>query len=184
MSATAYKLFVRTSMSPASGDGGRLICAARVLSAAVTRQERSFGGTNPGRVSGNGKKAAVSIAIAFRAPALALLTCAVLAQPGLGRDLPLALVGLTSPVHPGRAASITVQTGPRTQCMLLWHYKAGASDADVAVPKRADANGRVTWMWRVDPHASPGTWPVIVHCSDEFKGSVEQRRLELPFVVQ
>jgi hypothetical protein len=125
----------------------------------------------------------VSIAIAFRAATLALLACSV-AQPGLGRDLPLTLVGLTSPVNRGRAASITVQTDPHTQCMLLWHYKAGATDADVALPKRADANGRVTWMWRVDPHATPGTWPVIVHCSDEFKGSVEQRRLDLPLVVQ
>ncbi|HLW48401.1 MAG TPA: hypothetical protein VKW09_11610 [bacterium] len=122
--------------------------------------------------------------ITFRAPAVALLTCVLLGQPALARDLPLALVDLTSPVHPGRSARVTVQTDPHTQCMLLWHYKAGAADADIALPKRADGNGRVTWTWQVDPQAAPGSWPVIVHCSDDFKGSVEQRRLEVPFVVR
>jgi hypothetical protein len=120
----------------------------------------------------------------FRVPALVLLTCILLARPGLGRDLPLALVHLTTPVHPGRDAQLTVRTDPGTQCMLLWHYKAGTSDADVALPKRADESGRITWTWRVDRQAAPGTWPVIVHCHDEFKGSVEQRRLELPLVVR
>jgi hypothetical protein len=110
--------------------------------------------------------------------------CILLARPGFGRDLPLALIGLTSPVHPGRDAHLTVRTDPGTQCMLLWHYKAGASDADVTLPKRADATGRITWTWRVDPQAAAGTWPVIVHCHDEFKGNVEQRRLELPIVVR
>jgi hypothetical protein len=120
----------------------------------------------------------------FQISVLALLTCFLLVRPGLGRDLPLALVDLTSPVHPGRDARLTVQTDPHTQCMLLWYYKAGSADASVALPKRADATGRITWTWRVSPQAAPGAWPVIVHCHDEFKGSVEQRRLELPFAVR
>ncbi len=121
---------------------------------------------------------------AYRALAPALLICAVLVQAGLARDLPLALVALTSPVHPGHDARLTVQTAPHTQCMLLVHYKAGSRDTDLALPKRADDAGRVSWTWRVDAKATPGPWPVIVHCSDEFKGNVEQRRLELPFVVR
>lgn len=120
----------------------------------------------------------------FRASMFALLMCILFVRPSLGRDLPLALVHLTSPVHPGRDAQLTVRTDPGTQCMLLWHYKNGSADADVALPKRADASGRITWTWRVDAQAAPGTWPVIVHCHDEFKGSVEQRRLELPIVVR
>jgi len=68
--------------------------------------------------------------------------------------------------------------------MLLAHYKSGSTVTDLALPKRADDAGRVTWTWRVDPKATPGTWPIIVHCSDEFKGNVEQRRLELSFVVR
>ncbi len=121
---------------------------------------------------------------AYQIPTLALLIWALLAQSAVARDLPLTLVALTSPVSPGRDARLTVQTAPHTQCMLLVHYKAGSTDTDLAVPKRADDAGRVSWTWRVDPKATPGTWPIIVHCSDEFKGNVEQRRLELPFVVR
>jgi hypothetical protein len=121
---------------------------------------------------------------ACRAVAAAFLLCALLAQPGLARELPLAVVALTSPVHPGGDARLTVQTAPHTQCMLLFHSKAGSADIDLALPKRADDAGRVSWTWRVDPKATPGTWPVIVHCSDEFKGSVEQRRIELPLTVR
>jgi hypothetical protein len=112
------------------------------------------------------------------------MACVLLARSGLGRDLPLALVRLTSPVRPGRDAELIVRTDPGTQCMLLWHYKTAAADQNVALPRRADASGRITWTWRVDPQAARGMWPVIVHCHDEFKGSVEQRRLELPFVVR
>lgn len=114
----------------------------------------------------------------------ALWICAFFVQAGLARDLPLTLVALTSPVPPGGNASVTVQTDPRTQCMLLVHYKARGAEANLAIPKRADKAGRVSWTWRVDPKATPGTWPVIVHCSDEFKGSVEQRRIELPLTVR
>jgi len=122
--------------------------------------------------------------ISYRALAPALLICAFLAQSGMARPLPIALVALTSPVSPGRDARLIVQTAPHTQCMLLAHYKSGSTVTDLALPKRADDAGRVTWTWRVDPKATPGTWPIIVHCSDEFKGNVEQRRLELSFVVR
>jgi hypothetical protein len=100
------------------------------------------------------------------------------------RNLPLQLVAVTSPVHAGRDARLTVQTAPRTQCMFLLQYKAGGATTELTVPKRADDRGRVSWAWRVDSRAAPGTWPIIVHCRDEFKGSVEQRRLEIPFVVR
>ena len=122
--------------------------------------------------------------IAYRALATALLICVLLVLEGTARDLPLALVALTSPVHPGRDARLTVQTAPGTQCMLLVRYKAGSAETELALPRRADTTGRVRWTWRIDPKATPGTWPILVHCSDEFKGSVEQRRLELPFVVR
>ncbi len=113
----------------------------------------------------------------------ALWICAFFVQPGLARDLPLTLVALTSPVRPGGNASVTVQTDPRTQCMLLVHYKTRAAEANLALPKRADKAGRVSWTWRIAPNAVPGAWPVIVHCHDEFKGSVEQRRLDLSLTV-
>jgi hypothetical protein len=104
--------------------------------------------------------------------------------PVAARDLPLTLVALTSPVHPGQDARLTVQTDPHTQCMMLVQYKSGGSITELPVPKRADDRGRVSWTWRIDPRATPGTWPIIVHCSDDFKGNVEQRRLDITFVVR
>jgi hypothetical protein len=120
---------------------------------------------------------------------LAVLISVLIVQPGvvqpvLARGLPLTLVDLTASVSPGREARLTVQTDPHTQCMLLWHYKTRAGETDMVLPKRADGAGRAEWIWRLDRTAVPGTWPLIVHCTDEFKGNVEQRRLELRFVVR
>jgi len=106
------------------------------------------------------------------------------APPAAARELPLTLITLTSPVSRGHDARVAVRTAPGTQCMLLFHYKAGAAVRNLAMPKRADGKGRVSWRWRVDPKAVPGPWPIVVHCTDEFKGNVEQRRLEMPFVVR
>jgi hypothetical protein len=122
-----------------------------------------------------------------RAPrvlAVVLAALAVLASSAGARDLPLALLTLTSPVQRGRDARLTVRTAPDVQCLLLVQYRVGAGPADLAMPKRADRKGLVSWTWRVDPRTAPGTWPLIVHCTDEFKGSVEQRRLEIPLVVR
>jgi len=115
---------------------------------------------------------------------LGALIAASSAPPAVARELPLTLITLTSPVSRGHDARVAVRTAPGTQCMLLFHYQAGATPKNLAMPKRADDKGRVSWRWRVDPHAVPGSWPIVVHCTDEFKGSVEQRRLEMPFVVR
>lgn len=117
-------------------------------------------------------------------PVAALAALALVVSSAGARNLPLTLLALTSPVQRGRDARLTVRTAPDVQCMLLVQYKVGAAPADLAMPKRADRKGLVSWTWRIDPRAAPGTWPLIVHCTDEFKGSVEQRRLEIPLVVR
>ena len=100
------------------------------------------------------------------------------------RELPLTLVALTSPVRRGHDARLTVRTAPDTQCLLLVQYRVGGAPANVAIPKRADGKGLISWTWRVDPKATPGSWPIIVHCSDKFKGNMEERRLELSLAVR
>ena len=120
-----------------------------------------------------------------RSLALVPVVVTLLAQGAVAqRELPLALVALTSPVSPGHDARITVHTAPQTQCMLLVRYRTGASSTQLALPKRAGETGLVTWTWRVGAKAVRGTWPIIVHCSDEFKGNVVQRRLDTSFVVR
>lgn len=56
--------------------------------------------------------------------------------------------------------------------------------SDLALPRRSDDTGRVAWTWRVDPKAVPGRWPLLVHCTKEFKGNVEQGRLETTYVIR
>lgn len=98
--------------------------------------------------------------------------------------LPLTLVSLTSPVARGHDARITVRTAPHTQCMLLVYYKSASNSVNLAVPKRSDKEGQVSWTWRVTPEITPGTWPITVHCTDESHGNVIQTRLDLRFVVR
>jgi hypothetical protein len=127
---------------------------------------------------------------AIRAPHVAGVAAAVLlmggalAADGAAKELPLALVALTSPVRAGQDARITVQTAPDVECMLLLSYKTRSGDVDFSLPKRADRKGIVAWVWRVSPAAARGSWPLIVHCTDSFKGNVQQRRLETSFVVR
>jgi hypothetical protein len=124
---------------------------------------------------------------AVRAPlgaTLVLMCGALAAGTAAAGALPLALVALTSPVRVGHDARMTVQTAPDVECILLVYYRSSAGDVDLSFPKRADRKGLVTWTWRVSPAAVPGTWPLIVHCTDSLKGNVQQRRLEIPFVVR
>ena len=139
---------------------------------------------------------ALAIAVSARAPgglaraALCLVLGLAVATPApptalaTPRQLPLTLVALTSPVRRGHDARLTVRTAPETQCLLLVQYRVGGAPANVAIPKRADGKGLVSWTWRVDPKATPGSWPIIVHCSDKFKGNMEERRLELSLAVR
>ena len=115
---------------------------------------------------------------------LALATVGVPSPVAAAMQLPLSLVALTSPVTRGHDARVTVQTAPHTQCMLLVHYKSASTTVNLAVPKRSDNRGQVSWTWRVTPDVTPGTWPLTVHCSDESHGNVIQTRLDLPFVVR
>jgi hypothetical protein len=99
-------------------------------------------------------------------------------------QLPVAVVALTSPVARGADARLTIKTSPHTQCELLVYYKAAPASINLAFPKRSDDQGRVSWTWRVDRGVTPGNWPLTVHCTDEFKGSIVQSRLEVPFTVR
>jgi hypothetical protein len=81
--------------------------------------------------------------------------------------LPLAPVALTSPVQTGQDASIT-------------GLRAGGSFP----AKEGGSQGDRFVAWRGSPADARGNWPLIVHCTDSFKGSVQQRRLEISFTVR
>jgi len=99
-------------------------------------------------------------------------------------QLSVAVVALTSPIARGADARLVIHASPHTPCELLVYYNAAPANIHLAFPKRSDDTGQVSWTWRIDRGVIPGTWPLTVHCTDEFKGSIVQSRLEVPFTVR
>src|SRR5439155_667585 len=108
------------------------------------------------------KTAGISLVIPF----LTLLILAPVAytQP-IEQQIEVKLVSITSPVSPGKDATITVHTAPNANCQITVLYKSGPSKAQGLFPKSADSQGQVSWTWRVGSNTTPGRWLITVTCS-------------------
>lgn len=115
---------------------------------------------------------------------LAAQVALVPAALAAAQQLPFKVVSLTAQIHRGDNGTVTVQTAPRAKCALNVRYSVGSKATNVFVRKTADKSGRVSWTWHVDARATPGSWPLLVHCTDEDRGQVYQARLETSFVVR
>lgn len=68
-------------------------------------------------------------------------------------------------VSPGGSATIQASTTvPGAICTLTVRYRTGGSDVPQFPVETADANGAITWTWKVAPDVAPGDWPVTVRC--------------------
>ena len=104
----------------------------------------------------------------FRRFSLGLVLVAVLAVATTARaaeQLSIALLSITSPVHHGNPASISIKTAPGAACQITFTYKSWPSRAKGLTPKTSDGQGMVSWTWLVGSRTTPGTWPVSVSCS-------------------
>lgn len=81
----------------------------------------------------------------------------------------LEILSVTSPVSVGANATLTVKTSPSASCTITVYYKSGASSAAGLGPKIADANGAVSWTWKVGARTTPGTWKIVVSCNGVTK---------------
>lgn len=119
-------------------------------------------------------------------PVLVMAAQVVLVPAALAaaQQLPFKVVSLTAQLHRGDNGTVTVQTAPRAKCVLNIRYASGSKATTVFERKTADKNGRVSWTWHVDARATPGSWPLLVHCTDEDRGQMYQARLETTFVVR
>src|SRR3990170_9071596 len=79
-------------------------------------------------------------------------------------DLPIKVISVTSPVKPGGPARVEVQTAPAAVCDIEVVYRSGPSRAAPLRPRRADAKGRVVWLWRVGRQTATGKASVMVEC--------------------
>jgi len=98
-----------------------------------------------------------------RSTALIPLLLAGLAAPALA-DLPVAVVSVTSPVARGGPARIEIRTVAAAVCDIEVVYRTGPSRAPELRPRRADAQGRVVWLWRIGKQTPPGKASVTIEC--------------------
>jgi hypothetical protein len=78
-------------------------------------------------------------------------------------------VSVTSPVSKGSYASLTAKTSPNASCSITVYYKSGPSKASGLEPKTADANGMVSWTWKVGASTTSGAWRIVVNCNGVTK---------------
>lgn len=76
--------------------------------------------------------------------------------------LTLEFIFVSSPVKAGAFATVTVKTAPGAYCKITVKYPTGDSTATGLGPKTADANGRVTWSWKVGTQTAAGTHTIVV----------------------
>ena len=98
---------------------------------------------------------------------LPILIAAALLGPAatsVWADLPIKVISVTSPVKPGGAARVEVQTVPAAVCDIEVVYRSGPSRAAPLRPRRADEKGRVVWVWRVGRQTPVGKAFVMVEC--------------------
>ncbi len=76
-----------------------------------------------------------------------------------------------SPVSRNQNATLTAKTSPNTPCSITVHTKSGTSSAQGLNPKNADANGMVSWTWRIGPNTTLGTWRIDVTCNGVTKST-------------
>lgn len=68
----------------------------------------------------------------------------------------------TNYVEAGSNATVTIQGAPNTEYKIHVYYDSGESKAQGLEPKTSDANGNVTWEWKVGPKTTPGLHAIKV----------------------
>jgi hypothetical protein len=68
-------------------------------------------------------------------------------------------------VAQGANATLNARTEPGANCTIAVYYKSGKSAAQGLGPKTADADGNVSWTWKVASNTTPGDWRIVVTAS-------------------
>lgn len=85
-----------------------------------------------------------------RAIAALGLTIAIgVVSPARADDLPVTLVSITRPVHPGGTVTLIVKTSPGATCRGARQGHYGNAFAIPLAARTADAHGQAAWQWSV-----------------------------------
>ena len=74
----------------------------------------------------------------------------------------LDILSVTSPIKGGQNATLSAKGKPNTAYDIKVVYSSGESSAKGLEDKTSDANGNVSWTWKVDAKTKPGTYTITV----------------------
>ena len=75
---------------------------------------------------------------------------------------PIVFTNYTNYVEAGSNATVTIQGTPNTEYKIHVYYDSGESTAQGLEAKTSDANGMVTWEWKVGSKTTTGTHAITV----------------------
>lgn len=73
------------------------------------------------------------------------------------------LVSVTSPIDAGEFQTLTIKGKPDTEYAIKVYYRSSASKADGLENKKSDANGNVSWTWKVGTNTASVTAKVDIY---------------------
>lgn len=74
----------------------------------------------------------------------------------------LRLVSVTSPVGRNSSATVVIQGAPNTRYEISVYYSTTASTAKGLEPASTDANGNLSWTWKVGGRTKAGEHKIVV----------------------
>ena len=96
-------------------------------------------------------------------------------QPTEQQATVLQIVTWPEEISGGEAGTVTIQGKPNTAYSIEVYYKSGPSSAKGLEEKVSDAEGFVTWTWKVSKNTKPGDFKIVVTGGGET--------VEVPFSV-
>jgi len=94
-------------------------------------------------------------------------TIAVQTERATATTPAIRVLELTSPVLAGEMATLQIQTEPGAKCSVAVYEEFERSEHPDLATQKADANGLVTWKWRVYKDTPPGNWLIRVKAKTE-----------------
>ena len=78
-------------------------------------------------------------------------------------------INVTSPIAPNSIATLTAKVLPNTKYDIDVYYSSGRSKAKGLEEKTSDANGNISWSWKVGQNTKSGEYRIVVYGAGETK---------------
>lgn len=117
--------------------------------------------------------AAMTTTYIQRTPTEAATKSVPLAKPKVTIEL------FEAQTNPGKQTILTARTSPNIDCTIKILYgKDNVSTTSAGLePKKSDADGIVTWKWKVQSNMPIGKWPTKVSCGDAENPGTTRKNL-------